>query len=171
MAQPAPDDLYERDFYAWTQDQAARLRALAGDYRFDVAHVAEEIEDLGASKKSALASHFRQALHHLLLMTSSPADDPRSGWVDEVERHCDEMSDLLDQSPSLGDTVDVERGWRRALRSANRKLVDDREPAISASTSCPLTITDLTDDDRDLAHLEAAVANAVTVDSGSRGSA
>ena len=28
MGEAAGKDLYERDFYAWTQDQAARLRAL-----------------------------------------------------------------------------------------------------------------------------------------------
>jgi plasmid replication initiation protein len=57
--EPAPDDPDERDVYAWTQDQAARQRALAGGNRFDVAHVAEEIEDLGANQSSAVASHLR----------------------------------------------------------------------------------------------------------------
>jgi hypothetical protein len=41
MADAAARDLYEDDFYAWTQDQATRLRAFAGDNRFDAERVAE----------------------------------------------------------------------------------------------------------------------------------
>jgi Domain of unknown function DUF29 len=45
-------DLYERDFVAWTEEQAARIRAAAGtqlNLPIDWENVAEEIESLGRS--------------------------------------------------------------------------------------------------------------------------
>jgi hypothetical protein len=40
------NNLYGRDFYAWSNEQAALLRA--GDFlHADIAHIAEEIETLG----------------------------------------------------------------------------------------------------------------------------
>ena len=43
---------YDDDFFAWTQEQAAALRRLpneaVGD-AIDIAHVADEIEDLGSA--------------------------------------------------------------------------------------------------------------------------
>ena len=51
MASTAARDLYEDDDYAWTRDQAAHLRAFAGDNRFDAERVAEAIEDLGRAAR------------------------------------------------------------------------------------------------------------------------
>jgi len=49
--------LYDEDFYAWTQHQAALLRRLspAGN-ELDLEHIAEEIEDLGRSDLRAARS-------------------------------------------------------------------------------------------------------------------
>lgn len=46
----AGGSLYEDDFYAWTQEQAALLRrGRAGANRLDYKLIAGEIEDLGRS--------------------------------------------------------------------------------------------------------------------------
>ena len=53
MAKPLkkPDEtLYERDFYAWLKDQAAKLRARSHN-ELDWDNLAEEIESLGGSEK------------------------------------------------------------------------------------------------------------------------
>jgi Domain of unknown function DUF29 len=51
---------HDKDFYAWTQHQAAVLRSMeVADNRFDREHVAEEIEDLG--KASAMQREVRSA--------------------------------------------------------------------------------------------------------------
>jgi hypothetical protein len=43
--------LYDDDFYAWTQEQAALLRRLpVVSNRLDAEMIAEEIEDLGKSE-------------------------------------------------------------------------------------------------------------------------
>jgi Domain of unknown function DUF29 len=43
---PRPKDLYEKDFYAWSKEQAELLRAgRFGD--LDLEHLIEEVDDLG----------------------------------------------------------------------------------------------------------------------------
>jgi hypothetical protein len=76
--------LYDEDFYAWTQEQAAALRALRGDNRLDVDHLAEEIEDLGKSDLHAVESFVEQIIAHLLKIDYSSQDRPRQQWRAEV---------------------------------------------------------------------------------------
>ena len=55
-----PSTLYERDFFAWTQDQAAALRRAQQERinaPIDWAHLADELEELGGSIKDAIQSH------------------------------------------------------------------------------------------------------------------
>ena len=79
-----PAELYDEDFYAWTQEQAAALRALRGDSRLDVEHLAEEIEDLGKSDLQAVESYVQQIMTHLLKLDYSGFDLPRQHWRSEV---------------------------------------------------------------------------------------
>jgi hypothetical protein len=77
--------LYDQDFYAWTQAQAAALRAhFQGDNRLDVEHLAEEIEDLGDSQLQAIESFVEQIIAHLLKLDYSGQSDPRSRRRAEV---------------------------------------------------------------------------------------
>jgi hypothetical protein len=77
-------ELYEDDFYAWTQEQAAALRALRGDNRLDAEHLAEEIEDLGRSDLQAVESYVQQIMAHLLKLDYSGFDLPRRHWRAEI---------------------------------------------------------------------------------------
>ena len=80
-------ELYEDDFYAWTQLQAKELRRLARarpNLPLDLAHIAEEIADLGAEQKRRLRSWTRRILEHLLLLTYSPSQEPRRGWIESL---------------------------------------------------------------------------------------
>jgi hypothetical protein len=50
------DDLYEEDFFAWTQAQARGLRRFARsrpNVALDLEHIAEEIADLGTEGRCA----------------------------------------------------------------------------------------------------------------------
>jgi hypothetical protein len=45
MSRTTPEKLYEEDFYAWTQSQAAALRLVhLPSNEIDVANIAEELE-------------------------------------------------------------------------------------------------------------------------------
>jgi Domain of unknown function DUF29 len=77
--------LYDEDFYAWTQQQAAALRAhFRGDNRLDVEHLAEEVEDLGKSQLDAVESYVEQIISHLLKLDYSGFDLPRRHWRGEI---------------------------------------------------------------------------------------
>jgi len=80
-----PAELYDEDFYAWTQEQAKALRThFRGDNRLDVEHLAEEIEDLGSSELQAVESFVEQIIAHLLKLDYSGQDAPRPHWRAEV---------------------------------------------------------------------------------------
>ena len=99
-----PDTLYEQDFYRWTQDQAAALRALAeqgANLPVDWENVAEEIESLGRSDRREIISRLRKIIEHLLKLECSPAQAPRSGWRRTVTLQRIGIARTLDESPSL----------------------------------------------------------------------
>ena len=99
----ADGDLYQRDFYAWTQAQGRALRAVAsgGNAPVDWENVAEEIESLGRSDRREVASRIRTIVEHLIKLSVSPAEPPRRGWIATVLRTRQDLADVLNDSPSL----------------------------------------------------------------------
>lgn len=92
-------DLYERDFYAWTQEQAALLRS--GQLQaLDAANILEEIETLGRSERASLKSAYRLICSHLLKISYQPRRRTRS-WINTVDRERSEVAELLDENPGL----------------------------------------------------------------------
>jgi Domain of unknown function DUF29 len=94
MATAPPEQLYESDFYAWTQEQAKELRRLARtrpNAPLDLAHIAEEIQDLGKSEYETAFSLTQRIIEHLILLEHSPATGERLHW-------CDEIDDFRDRS-------------------------------------------------------------------------
>ena len=70
----APAELYERDFYAWTQAQARELRRLGATRTtlpLDLPRLAEEIADLGKDRRDALRSWATRIVERLLLLEHS----------------------------------------------------------------------------------------------------
>ena len=159
MGKLARDDLYERDFYAWTQDQAARLRALGGDNRFDAERVAEEIEDLGASARRAVESHLLNMLVHLLKLAHSPAEQPRAAWIDEVLHHQSEA--VIHYTPSMRQYVDLDRIWWQAVHRAHLSQVNHGEPGIAGQPANPFRLDDLLVDLFDPASAEEKIRQSV----------
>ena len=138
-----PETLYERDFYAWTQDQAARLRELDGDNRLDIAHLAEEIADLGKSDKRALESYLTEALKHLCKASAARSDDPVRHWMGETRTHLRHARKVLEQSPSLKAKTDLAALWADALGEANGDLRDYGDPPLPATLCCPFDLDGL----------------------------
>jgi hypothetical protein len=133
-------DLYDRDFVAWTEEQAARIRAAAGthpDLLIDWDRVAEEIEDLGKSTARELQS--RPAQH-------SPAEELRAGWMATVVRARAEAEDLMGESPSLRARLGalLARANRAAARTVATELQARREtdPAEALRLGAPEPMPD-----------------------------
>jgi hypothetical protein len=66
LKMPGPD-LYDQDYVAWAETQAAALRARGGGRNaLDYDNLAEEIEDLGKSETRACESQIENIIEHLL---------------------------------------------------------------------------------------------------------
>ena len=96
--------LYEEDFVRWTEEQAAALRdaaRLSTNLPLDWENLAEEIDSLGRSQSRELGSRIAVIIEHLIKLETSPAADPRPGWIDTIGRERRDIEDLLNDSPSL----------------------------------------------------------------------
>jgi hypothetical protein len=130
--------LYKEDFVAWSQEQVDALRVAARSFSnqlLDWENLAEEIEGLGISQKSALGSQIKRIIRHLLKLQHSPSRNPRRGWENSIIDARDEIEDLLDRSPSLRRDISAEiarqkpRAARLAIRDLGKRAEGD--PAIA----------------------------------------
>jgi len=94
-------ELYEQDFYAWTQTTAALIRA--GEwYDLDPEALAEEVESLGKSQQRELASRLDVLVMHLLKWRyQSNRRQEGHSWRSTIRTQRRELRRLLQQNPSL----------------------------------------------------------------------
>lgn len=119
--------LYERDFYAWTQAQAALLKA-GRLTEIDLDNLIEEIESMGASQRRELYSRLRVLALHLLKWKYQP-QARSSGWQGTIRTQRYEIALLLEQSPSLRQRVPD--ALSRAYPSARAAAADESGLALS----------------------------------------
>jgi Domain of unknown function DUF29 len=74
---------------------------LVNDTDLDWPHLAEEIESVGISERSALRSHIATVLEHLIKLQASPATEPRNGWKTSALHARGGIRRTLRSSPSL----------------------------------------------------------------------
>ena len=122
-----PKRLYAEDFVRWSQHQAEALRVVAhggSNQPLDWENLAEEIESLGISQRSAVRSQLRRIVRHLVKLQYSSASDPRRGWIESVGDARGEIEDLLETSPSLrtGLSGDLDTETKRAVKLAIQDL-------------------------------------------------
>ena len=137
--------LYETDFYAWTQYQAALLRKNKWG-ELDAANLAEEVESLGRRDKRELGSRLQILLAHLLKWRYQPErwEDSHS-WYHTIVEQREQIEDLLADSPSLRpqlpDLLSLRygRAGRRVLRET--ELAEAVLPQV-----CPWTIEQVLDE-------------------------
>lgn len=91
--------LYDQDFYAWANEQAALLRS-GRLSEADIEHVAEEIETMGKTEKRELVSRLKILLMHLLKWQLQPGGRSTS-WRLTVMEQRREVVDHLADNPSL----------------------------------------------------------------------
>ena len=97
-------DLYESDFYAWTQRQAALIRD--GDIAaVDLPNVLEEIETLGRKEVSELRSRYTVLATHLLKQMFQPARAGRS-WRTTILNQRIAIARHMKDNPSLKSKAD-----------------------------------------------------------------
>ena len=129
-------DLYNTDFYAWTQEQAALLWAQQAQ-ALDYANLAEEVESLGKSLQQALESHLEVVLTYLLAWCyGSTRPDARRGWRLTIREQRRRLARLLHHNPSLRLTVPaaVLESYPHARLMA---LEATEDPSTTFPETCP----------------------------------
>jgi Domain of unknown function DUF29 len=140
-------DLYEEDFYVWTEIQADLLRARRFD-ALDLENLIEEVEALGRAEKKEVLSNATVIIEHLLKLQYSPAQDPRSDWIDSVLEHRNRLE--YDLTPRLRQILqdDLPRVYEVARRTAERRHRAHGENAAASAlpAACPYTPDQITGD-------------------------
>jgi len=138
---PVKSPLYDRDFFAWSRQQAELLRAgkLA---EADIEHIAEEIDSMGRTEKRELG-RLSVLLLHLLKWRYQP-DKRGPSWEASIRVQRNRLADHLNDNPSLRPLLP------QALTSAYRDAVLEAvaETGLAAATfpaACPWTVEQVLD--------------------------
>ena len=149
MGEVLEKPLYETDYYAWTKEQAGKLRELAqarSNLPLDLEHLAEEVESLGRSDLRICRSQIRRIIEHLLKLEHSPAGEPRLGWQKTVLDARIEIEDVI--TPTLRHDVEAELGklYGRGHKAAQLALREHGEDEASEALPerCPYSFEQIT---------------------------
>jgi len=142
-----PAELYERDYYTWTQEQARALRERRLE-ELDWTNVAEEIEDLGKREKHALRSQLVRLLAHLLKFAYAREvmfSNNGRGWELSIRGARSEAAMYLDENRGLRPHLDQIFG--SAYRSARLETMKTlRLPDSAIPEVAPWTLDEIIDD-------------------------
>jgi hypothetical protein len=139
-------ELYEQDFYAWTQATAALVQA-GKWHEIDPGCLTEELSDLGSNITHAVHSHLYQLLRHLLKWQYQPRRRVDShSWQDTIEEARDQIPRYLERSPSLQPQLPtiLAQEYSKARRRASR---DTHLPLSTFPATCPWTAEQVLDTD------------------------
>jgi ribosomal protein L29 len=136
--------LYDKDFYAWANEQAALLRAgnLAAA---DIEHIAEEIESMGKTEKRELIGRLAVLLLHLLKWQFQPMLQG-SSWRATIKIQRRDLARHLTDNPSLKsklpEAIDDAYGNAILLATAETGLPETTFPA-----HCPWSLDQIGSDE------------------------
>lgn len=135
--------LYEQDFHAWSNEQAALLRA-GRLSEADIPNIIEEIESMGRGERRELVNRLVILLLHLLKWRYQPALRGNS-WRLSIKEQRIRLASHLADNPSLKSKLD------EALAQAYRlaAIEAERETGLSESSFpkvCPFSFEQLMDD-------------------------
>lgn len=137
-----PTVRYEDDLMAWAYEQARLLRAGRFDL-IDIAHVAEEIEDVGKSELRELESRLTVLLAHLLKWRYQ-SERRGTSWRRTIVAQRKDLAYHLDETPSLKAKLHDPRWldlvWTKALAQAAEDTGLDDFPEV-----CPWTLGEIFD--------------------------
>jgi Domain of unknown function DUF29 len=138
-------NLYDQDFYAWTQTTAALIRQ---DKWHEVALecVAEELESLEKRDRRELGSRLQVLLLHLLKWQGPPGQRGHShSWYDTIVEQREQIQDLLADSPSLRPQLPVLLA-QRYPRARRKALNEIGLPDMALPQTCSWTAEQILDE-------------------------
>jgi Domain of unknown function DUF29 len=137
------NETYLTDFKSWI-DQTTQLLRDRRWQDIDVAHLIEEIQDLGKSEQRAIASQLARLLLHLLKWQYQPQRRSDS-WLDSITDARTQIELAIEDSPSLKNypAVQLKESYKRARRQAVKQT------SMQASTfpeECPYALAQVLDE-------------------------
>jgi hypothetical protein len=143
MTKFAPEGDYDRDFYAWANEQTSLLRAGKVGLA-DLEHIAEEIECLGKTEKRELVSRLTVLMLHLLKWRFQP-EFRSTSWRLTIEEQRLQVASHLSDNSSLKTQLaaSIADGYRLAVISARRETGLDKD---NFPTLCPWLIDQMMND-------------------------
>ena len=135
-------DLYETDFYQWTQAQATLLRQGVWT-SLDLKNLAEEIESLGKQQKQELRNRLGILIGHLLKWEYQPEFRGKS-WKATIWEQREQVFDILQDNPSLKPYLAeaVSKGFRQGISLVLRETPLDFD---DLPKECPYVIAQILD--------------------------
>ncbi len=134
---PPGNSLYERDFFAWTQEQARAVEK--GRWSdLDAANVAEELRSAGRTLQREIEDRLEILISHLLKWQRL-AEYRGFAWKENIDRQRRELAEIAADNPSLA-------GF---LRDAVADVYDDARRRLKYETyffttdfpaTCPFTV-------------------------------
>lgn len=136
------NQLYETDFYAWTQQQAQVL--LTGQWQeLDRENLGEEIAALGKQQRQELRNRLGILIGHLLKWDYQPQLRGKS-WKATIREQRDEILDILESNPSLKPYLAeaIAKGFRQGINLVIRETsLDDQD----LPRDCPYSVQQILD--------------------------
>ena len=134
--------LYDRDFYAWTQEQAALLKSGQWD-QLDIPNLVEEIEALGRQERRELVNRLGILVGHLLKWQFQPQQRSKS-WTATIIEQRQEIQELIADNPSLKSYLveAIEKAYQKGI------LLVAKETPLSLDdlpAQCPYTLDQVMD--------------------------
>lgn len=142
------DATRDDDFYLWTRQQAAALRAHARSARdnlIDWPGVIEEVEDMGKSERIASMSLLVQILCHAYKIEHSRNREPVRKWRAEIAAFQDQVAQHM--TPTLRREADEAIGeiHARACRLLHGQFAAYDEPNPDLPAEPPYSVAELLD--------------------------
>jgi hypothetical protein len=145
----AVKDLYDLDFFEWTQQNADLLRKRCLS-EIDVDNLAEEVADMGKRDRREMDSYLTRLILHLLKWQMQPAlrygASGRSSWLNSIVHSRVMLEKIFGQSPSLKRLAEesLPRDYPAAVREASVQTGLDRK---RFPQDCPYSLAQLLDQD------------------------
>ena len=155
------NDLYERDFYSWSMQQADALKRR--DFNaVDWENVIEEIADLGKAQQHNWEAFCARVIEHMLKIDyyREATEKVLEQWLQEILDFRQEMAELIDKNPGLkGQYAKMfAAAWKRGRGYACRRLAEydeDNDPQTTwkkafrerdrmLPAECPYRLEDVT---------------------------
>lgn len=136
-------NLYEADFYAWTQQQVRLLHNQQWE-QIDLPNIIEEIESLGKQQRQELRNRLSVLIGHLLKWQDQPQHRSRS-WLATLRIQRLDINDLLEDNPSLKPYLEEAIG-KAYLKGVELAVKETDLPRCTFPIECPYSLEEVLSD-------------------------